>query len=190
MKNLLATVAFVGLSATAASAATVVDLTTGGDATGNGLQMGSFASGAVTGTIDPWRRGKSADYLTQTGTGLGVAGGWDTNAQLDGSVDESITFTFDHSVRLVSVEFAHWDWNDDANVYVNGVEVASDSDDNPYYFGNVVASSFTIGADGVFDNFRIKSFTVAPVPLPAAGFLLLGGLAGLGALSRKRKKAA
>lgn len=31
---------------------------------------------------------------------------------------------------------------------------------------------------------------ISPIPLPAAGWLLLGGLAGLGALSRRRKKAA
>jgi hypothetical protein len=30
--------------------------------------------------------------------------------------------------------------------------------------------------------------TVAPVPLPAAGFLLIGGLAGLGAMARRRRK--
>ncbi|MCG6902046.1 MAG: VPLPA-CTERM sorting domain-containing protein [Rhodobacter sp.] len=27
-----------------------------------------------------------------------------------------------------------------------------------------------------------------PVPLPAAGFLLIGGLAGLGAMARRRRK--
>ena len=31
---------------------------------------------------------------------------------------------------------------------------------------------------------------ISPVPLPAAGFLLIGALGGLGALSRRRKKAA
>ncbi|GHF06562.1 hypothetical protein GCM10016455_29670 [Aliiroseovarius zhejiangensis] len=190
MKKLLASVAFVGLTATAANAATVVDLTTGGDAVGHGLQLGSFSSGTVSGTIDPWRAGWGNDYLTQNSYGMGVKGWGDTSWQLDGFVDESITFTFDRAVRLVSVSFSHWDWNDDADVYVNGSMVANESPNNPYYFGNVVATSFTIGADGHFDSFRIKSFTVAPVPLPAAGFLLLGGLAGLGALSRKRKKAA
>lgn len=57
--------------------------------------------------------------------------------------------------------------------------------------------------DSVFDTFALvdggivaresDSFpgdAIAPIPLPAAGWLLLGGLAGLGALSRRRKKAA
>ena len=190
MKKLLATTAVVGMMATAASASTVVDLTTGGDVTGVGQQMGSFSSGAVSGTIDPWSGAWGNDYLTQTSAGLGVSGyhGW--FGQLDGFLNDSITFTFDKSVRLVSVELSSLKPWDDADIYVNGTKVADDSTSNPYFFGNVVASSFTVGVDGIFDNFRIKSFTVAPVPLPAAGFLLLGGLAGLGALSRKRKKAA
>ncbi|SEW37220.1 VPLPA-CTERM protein sorting domain-containing protein [Aliiroseovarius sediminilitoris] len=189
MKKLLATTAVVGMMATAASAATVVDLRTGGDVTSLG-QYGSFSSGTVSGNIDPWRWGPTNDYLTQTSAGLGVTGFLDSNSQLDGLVDEAITFTFDRAVRLVSVTFSYFSGSDDADIYVNGVKVADESNSNPYYFGKPVATSFTVAADGIFDNFRIKSFKVAPVPLPAAGFLLLGGLAGLGALSRKRKKAA
>ncbi len=189
MKKLLATTAVVGMMATAANAATVVDLTTGGDVTSLG-QMGSFDTVGAQGSIDPWRSGGGADYLTQTSGGLGVSGFGDSSSQLDGFIDEAITFTFDYAVRLVSVTFSGLGRFEDADIYVNGTKVANESSANPYYFGNVIASSFTIGADGTLDNFRIKEFKVAPVPLPAAGFLLLGGLAGLGALSRKRKKTA
>ena len=38
------------------------------------------------------------------------------------------------------------------------------------------------------DGFGIDDVQISAVPLPAAGFLLLGGLAGLGAVSRKRRK--
>lgn len=189
MKKLLATTAVATMFATAATAATTVDLTTGGDVTSLG-SLGSFSSGHVSGSIDPWRYGWSTDYLTQTSGGLGVSGFWDSSAQLDGLVDEAITFSFDKSVRLMSVTYSYFGWGDDADVYVNGAMVANDSTVNPYLFGNTIASSFTIGADGWTDNFRIKSFTVAAVPVPAAGFLLLGGLAGLGLVGRKRKKAA
>lgn len=37
------------------------------------------------------------------------------------------------------------------------------------------------------DGFGIDDVQISAVPLPAAGFLLLGGLAGLGAMSRRRK---
>lgn len=47
------------------------------------------------------------------------------------------------------------------------------------------------GVDGTNSNdgFDIDSIAIAPVPLPAAGLMLLGGLGGLAAL-RRRKKAA
>lgn len=198
MKHILAAAAVATTVASGATAATTtIDLTTGGDATIS-RTGGVFSSGDVSGTISAWRRGPAADYLTQTSNGMGVTGFLDTSMKLDGLIDESITFNFDQSVRLVSVTFGCFDSNDDADVYVNGSMVANDSDTNPYMFGNVVASSFTIGADGHsgwfssdgYDNFYIKSFTVATVPVPAAGFLLLGGLAGLGMVGRKRRKSA
>lgn len=40
-----------------------------------------------------------------------------------------------------------------------------------------------------FDGYDVAQISVAPVPLPAAGLMLLGGLGGLAAL-RRRKKAA
>jgi hypothetical protein len=37
-----------------------------------------------------------------------------------------------------------------------------------------------------FDNIRVEHATAAPIPLPAAGWLLLGGLAALGSVARRR----
>lgn len=51
----------------------------------------------------------------------------------------------------------------------------SSSNDNGYYG----VSTCT--------NFYIDSVTASPIPLPAAGFLLLGGLGGLVAMKRRRK---
>lgn len=41
--------------------------------------------------------------------------------------------------------------------------------------------------DRDFDDFVLR-IDIAPVPIPAAGFLLLGGLGAMGAVARRRKK--
>ena len=40
-----------------------------------------------------------------------------------------------------------------------------------------------------FDGFDVDSVSVAPVPLPAAGLMLLAGLGGFGVMRRRQKKA-
>jgi hypothetical protein len=53
-------------------------------------------------------------------------------------------------------------------------------------FMNVASISFA-GLNNA--NVRIDNITAAPIPLPAPALLLLGGLAGLGAVSRRRNRA-
>ena len=48
--------------------------------------------------------------------------------------------------------------------------------------------STNVGQGGQLD-YTITSLTVAPVPLPAAGWLFVGGLSGLGAFARKKRAA-
>lgn len=60
-------------------------------------------------------------------------------------------------------------------------------DDTYTLSGGLISSSFGIGASGKYDAFKITSITVAAVPVPAAGFLLLGALGGLGLAARRRK---
>lgn len=206
MKKILAAAAIAASAATGASAATTtVDLFTGGDVTVSG-GVGTFSVNGFSGTITAERfsfhplPGVPAT-VSQNLAGLGVTDWFDPDGSLDGRINETLTFTFDQKVRLVSVTYLHFnegtDSDDDADVYVNGAQVANESTDNPYMFGYVEATSFTIGADGFsslladgYDNFRVKRFTVAAVPVPAAGFLLLGGLASLGMVGRKRRKSA
>ncbi|CUH39088.1 VPLPA-CTERM protein sorting domain protein [Jannaschia seosinensis] len=58
------------------------------------------------------------------------------------------------------------------------VLIKSDFADNTFTWNATGKGSGLSGVDG---------FDVAPVPLPAAGFLLLGGLGGLAAMRRRKK---
>lgn len=52
-----------------------------------------------------------------------------------------------------------------------------------------VVFSFNGTATGQFASFRAESVSVAPVPLPASGILLIGAMAGVAALRKKRRVA-
>jgi hypothetical protein len=47
-------------------------------------------------------------------------------------------------------------------------------------------SIFAIGVPTNSDQIRVSGLTVAPIPLPAAGWLLLAGVGGLVAMRRKK----
>lgn len=53
--------------------------------------------------------------------------------------------------------------------------------------GGVFSPTFISQEGGNNQRQIVASFTVSPIPLPAAGWLLLGGLGGLAALRRKKK---
>nr|WP_305792153.1 VPLPA-CTERM sorting domain-containing protein [Ruegeria sp. R13_0] len=97
----------------------------------------------------------------------------------------------------MSVTFSHVDGNDDWDIYVDYTRIADESNANPFRFGDRIAHSFSVLADGhscygwhcySTDNFLISSFTVAPVPLPASALLLIGGLAGFGVMRRRKQQ--
>lgn len=204
-KWLLAATMAAGV-ATGASAATVVDLT--GNSEGPSLTFNDVLAG-VDLTVTPTNASASNDSVTQTGNGLGVSGTntacafWlcfevgDGPEGLDSKWGyEALTFTFTEAVKLGSLGFSLFDASDDYTITVNGVSVQSD--ENPYDFGWEVADTFNIGVifgddttifPKIYDDFRVSSLTVAAVPLPAAGWLMLAGLGGLAATRRRRKSA-
>lgn len=186
----------LGLSGGAASAATVIDLT----GSGGVASSYSFAEDGIGVTATGERRdncffifcGFQAEDLSQATDGLGVTGGLLDSAELDGQVDERITFTFNQAVRLISVSFNAIDGNDPYNVLVDFgsglVSVATNAMTNPFVFAaNTVGSSLRIAVDGNASAFRVTAIEVAAVPLPAGGLLLVGALGGLAVLRRRRR---
>ena len=146
--------------------------------------------------------------ITQNVEGLGIDNnngsfGID-NSDIDGDNDNDIfVFSFSKAVRLLSVIFEDVDDNDAFVFAVAGTSPNSnlfdianplaipdtDGDEGSFDFGGQLVTTFGVGALRDNDNFRISRIEIAAVPLPASALLLMGGLAGLGALRRRKKTA-
>lgn len=134
--------------------------------------------------------------LTRNNQGLGVNSHWFDSGSIDGSVaNDLLTLTFNKAVRFTSVLFSQWDASDSFDLFIDGELVAPEertADASGYFsFGNLKGMTISFGADAGLlhspDSFRVKSVEVAPVPLPASAFLLLGGVGGLIGLRRRKK---
>lgn len=111
--------------------------------------------------------------------------------------DETLTLIFDRSVRLTSLFL-----RESSNAHNAGLEI----DHTPYSGAftingigsvanaglamvDVVGASFTFRPQGDWTSEKgsayLSAVTVSPIPLPAAGLLLVGGLAGFGFVRRK-----
>lgn len=170
----------VGISASTASAITV-DFT--GGPNGTSLDFGDFTVTASA-LFSPF------PVVTHNSNGLGVDANFlDSTGSLDSREGfEALTFTFDQTVVVNSVSFNGLGGGENYSVIVDGVPVALGISDNPLV-GPATLDSFTIGTglrDG--DRFRIASidYDIAPIPLPAAGWMLLAGLGGLYAVKRRK----
>ncbi|MBL3568820.1 VPLPA-CTERM sorting domain-containing protein [Rhodovulum visakhapatnamense] len=122
--------------------------------------------------------------------GLGVTGFLD-GPYIDGFLgNDLLTLSFSQTVDFSAVLFSFWGNSDSFDLFVDGTLVSPEerSGPNPYPLSGLRGTSISFGADAMDDSYKLASITVAPVPLPAAGLMLLGGLGGLAAVGRRKKK--
>ena len=149
-------------------------------------------------------------YLDADAAGLGVCSTLGDSGGFDcaGSSDDNVTFgeilvlDFSEAVSLTDLVLRHQnhDLFGASTVYANlaieiynfatGLfEVYAQGSSDLSDWGAHDLWGFQVAGDGAAYDFYISSITVAPVPLPAGGLLLLTALGGIGLARRKRKAA-
>lgn len=203
MKKLLLTASVVGLMATAANAATyptfvfdesesAISVTPNGSLCWGCSLSASFSAGVdgaswtPTSATDSWTIGNFIDWDAAGGFGGALYNVAITLAF--SSPDPTITSGtgaagYASFFGVISGGFLTWD-PIASLVFDQGSTLDIDLEGGiSFGFGTNVSSGVTFTGNPIIGN------TIAPIPLPATGLLLLAGLAGLGA-ARKRKKAA
>lgn len=181
------------------ASAIVVDFTGGGTGAGSGVSLSCAATGIFN---------YGGCSVTHNAAGLGVNGRPDTQpGQIDGSPifsAERLTLSFAQDMVWNTITMGLWDRNDDVRFERDGgVNLFSYAGNNPVVnLGGVVSRSLTVIAYGDIrndcaylfclglkgdDSFTVASLDVAPVPLPAAGWMLLAGIGGIAALRAGRR---
>ena len=168
---------------------------------GVGYIIGGYKVDPVTGAAyllpETDNAGNPLGVYTGT-TGLGVASYATDNYDLDGSsVIEMLLFTFATRVTLNRIRFSRFNSSgpctsgcDDFNLSIDGSNVLIDEQPpgtGTFWYTVPGANSgilFAITADGANDDFRIAALDITVVPLPAAAWLFISGLIGIGLIRK------
>ncbi len=189
----LAVVASVALAGVSAQAATITFDLTGRTSLGSSMAFHQDGLGLVVSSAHVAPSGAliQSGLVSESGSGLGMlANRKDDTAKLDGKGQkEVLEFLFSSDVTIKSITFALIKVGSKATGYMDGMLLgfASVSPNIDVSALGLHSDYFGIGAKGKDSAFRISSITVSTVPVPAAGLLLLSGLAGLSVFRRKRR---
>ncbi|MBF9029789.1 VPLPA-CTERM sorting domain-containing protein [Rhodobacterales bacterium HKCCE3408] len=157
---------------------------------GSAIYTGSWAGngvGACSGTV----AGR-----TCRGDLAGIDGGWAVDGR---GIAEMLTLDFGSQlVSITQLVFGKIEAGDDFILYTfgNGAGTAPTASTGltsvfASFAPTPFASVFGVAAPGYDDEWKLRSvsFDVAPVPVPAAGLLLVGGLGALSLMRRRRQTA-
>jgi hypothetical protein len=133
-----------------------------------------------------------------SGNGLGVVSQPnDTNQYIDGGNDnlnDLLLLTFTAPIKMTAIAFSGADIHptggpDFVELFVDGVSMGNMAIglSGLLSLPDWVGTSFGFAALNSTDEFLVRGVQVTPVPIPAAGLLFAGGIAGIAALGRRKQ---
>ncbi len=173
------------------------------------FKLENNGSGSITDQVQI--QGGGTGVYVSSGNNLGVSSmhpslsgdshsldGGDSGLTTSSDPDEGLLFSFTRAIDLTYINFDSFSGSDDFNLTVDGVSVLVDynsGDSSPlvtnvagqsdeFFFNGVHGTEFLFWADGDSDSFRIDRMWVVPEPATLALFSF--GLAGIGAMRRRK----